>query len=78
MKVLEHINTLKYNTGNSFAIASVTNYLVSYLASVEFNYTIKNKGFVETCLCPNTTEKCQIRYIDNKVSTCTKVLPWGI
>jgi len=71
-------NTLNYNTGNSFAIASITYYLISSYASIEFYYTIKNKSFAETCVFPYTYERCQIRYLDNKLATCIKVLQWGI
>jgi len=31
-----------------------------------------------TVYCLQFSEICQIRYLDNKVSTCTKELQWGI
>jgi len=52
MKVWEHINTLKYNTGNLFAIAGVTDFLISLLSYIEFYYTIKNKSFAVKCVFP--------------------------
>ena len=38
------------NTGNSFAIASVTVYFISFQASIEFYYTFKNKRFAKSCV----------------------------
>jgi len=52
MKVWEHINTLKYNTGNSFAIASVTDYLI--IAHKQFDNTNKSVIYAETCVFPYT------------------------
>ena len=45
MEVWEHIYTYKYNTGNSFAMASVTYYWINSFVSIEFYYIINSKSF---------------------------------
>jgi len=31
-----------------------------------------------TVYCLQFSERCEIRYVDNKMSTCTKVLQWAV
>jgi len=49
-------------------MASVTYYLITSKLFIDFFYTIKNKYLKVYCL--KFSERCQIKYLDNKWSTC--------